>query len=297
MKSQSDTGSLLRIIQDPATLVQDRVAAGNELAEINDPRLGVGLRDDGTPDIAWIDMWAGKFIFGNPDRNAFGGPRKTDLSAFRIARYPITHCQFQAFVDADDGYRNPDWWNGLSEIGLRQRSEGPLQPEFPYANRPRENVSWYEAMAFCAWLSTRLGILVTLPTEQQWEKAARGLLGRLYPYGNDFDPTKANTMESGIHETSAVGVFIAGASPYSIHDMSGNVWEWTSTEYATGRRGDRGSCEPRVLRGGAWDSNQHLARATYRNHYELDSRFNFIGFRVVSQSIQAPKDIPYRDVL
>ena len=129
----------------------------------------------------------------------------------------------------------------------------------------RETVSWYEAMAFCRWLSTtpcyaEIGG-VTLPTEFQWEKAARGPDGLKYPYGNVFDSLKANTEEGAIDQTSAVGIFPDGASPYGVCDMSGNVWEWTLTKY-TGRIDARvDSNGTRVPRGGSWSYDRNMARA------------------------------------
>ncbi|MEI7867742.1 MAG: SUMF1/EgtB/PvdO family nonheme iron enzyme [Candidatus Methylumidiphilus sp.] len=131
-----------------------------------DNRPGVALRYDAKlhrhiPNIDWVEVPAGPFIYQDG--------QKLTLPGFHIARYPVTHCQFQAFIDDLEGYGNPRWWEGLA-----QRFDQPEQPSWDYSNHPRETVNWYEAVAFCRWLSYGLGCEVRLPTEQEWEKAARG---------------------------------------------------------------------------------------------------------------------------
>ena len=150
------------------------------------------------------------------------------------------------------GFSNAKWWDGLHEDGLKQQRGGSDEQRFKFWNHPREQVSWYDAMAFCRWLTAKLKYEITLPTEEQWEKAARGTEGHEYPYTGVFDPTKGNTAESGIGQTSAVGVFPDGASPYGVMDMSGNVLEWTLTEYQTRYSNNISNSEHRVLRGGSW---------------------------------------------
>ena len=197
----------------------------------------------------------------------------------------MTNAQFQAFI-VQDGYANDAWWEGLAK-----RMEGPAEPTWDEGNHPRETVSWYEAIAYTRWLSERLGYAVSIPTEQQWEKAARGTDGREYPWGGGYSPGFANINETwekeGSYEpgrTSPVGIYPQGASPYGVQDLSGNVWEWclnedekpASTEYT----GD----VARVLRGGSWYGNPDLARAAYRFSFHPDFRYNGVGFRVCSSS-------------
>jgi formylglycine-generating enzyme required for sulfatase activity len=140
---------------------------------------------------------------------------------------------------------------------------------FPYANHPRERVSWYQAVAFCRWLTARLhagtlpvdGIsgdarqyVITLPHEYEWEAAARYPDGRFYPWGADFDPEKANTDEGKIGGTTAVGIYPAGRQPQlDLYDLSGNVWEWCRNKYGKpdDDRVDAGG-DGRALRGGSW---------------------------------------------
>src|SRR5690606_26669901 len=132
------------------------------------------------------------------------------------------NAQFAAFVEDPEGYYNPQarWFEGLAA----DENDKQLQEStFSASNHPREMVNWYEAVAFCRWLSWRLGgsyaldnveaWQVRLPTEEEWEKAARGRDGRIYPYGDKFDAAKGNTRETGIGQTIAVGIFPNGASP------------------------------------------------------------------------------------
>ena len=112
-------------------------------------------------------------------------------------------------------------------------------------NHPVVAVSWYEALAFCNWLGEKLGVKVSLPTEAQWEKAARGTDGRQYPWGEKITPDHANYAETKIDATSAVGIFPKGASPYGALDMSGNVWEWCLTKW----RDDYSKCPDDDLEG------------------------------------------------
>ena len=196
------------------TPIAARAAIGRALGLIErDPRVGVGVALSGLPDLDWVEIPAGSFIYGA------GETRQTD--AFAISRYPITYRQFQTFIDAEDGFQQDHWWDGL---GRRETTPGTAS--FPYGNHPRERVNWYDAIAFCRWLSARLGYEVTLPTEYEWEHAARGVDGLMYPYGNTFDAQRGNVDTTGISKTCAVGLFPNGASPYGVLDMSGNVYEW-----------------------------------------------------------------------
>ncbi len=129
-------------------------------------------------------------------------------------------------------------------------------------NHPVVWITWYEAVAFCQWLTVKLqenGELrpeqsISLPSEAQWEKAARGMNGQIYPWGDEADPNKANYEDTGIDTTSAVGCFAQGVSPYNVQDMSGNVWEWTSDIDEDGWV---------WIRGGAYHSNLAHASSCY----------------------------------
>ena len=232
-----------------------------------------------------------------PDDGAwtYQDERLSGLPPFQISRYPVTYAQFQIFIDAPDGFWDGRWWGGLAFDEDRRRNQrAPGEQAFKYANHPRQTVSWYDAVAFCRWLSFRLGggdelddvkaWKVRLPTEREWEKAARGTLGRIYPYGNEFDAAKGNTSETGIDQMSAVGVFPEGASPYDVLDLSGNVWAWCLTEYRRPalrlEEENLRSSAARVVRGGSWIVDRDYARAMYRFDGDPGSRYVDQGFRL-----------------
>ena len=277
--------------RDPEPLA--RAAVGRALAITGwDNRKGVGVVD-GLPDIDWIRIPEGEFQYGDENEED-NTPQKHWLPEFHISRYPITYNQFQTFLDDPEGFNDPGWFKGLkaSEEERQMREQS-----FKFENHPRETVNWYQAMAFCRWLSWRLGgkydlkkvadWKVRLPTEFEWEKAARGTDGRLYPYGNRFDAAKGNTYEaeSRIGQTSAVGIFPNGASPYGVEEMSGNVWEWCLSDYykpqIEARKENLRKADWRVLRGGSWFFFLDFARAVFRNCYLPADHNDLIGFRVV----------------
>ena len=266
-----------------------RAAVGRALGQLklssgelldNRPGVGVIVREDGLklPDIDWVE------ILDDAEWN-YQEDKHPGLPTFRIARYPVTFVQFQCFVDAPDHDDNR-WWAGMPEEeeawGTTYRTRELDEQRFRYANHPRERVAWYQAVAFCRWLSDKLGYEVTLPTEQQWEKAARGTDRCEYPYGSKFDAAKGNTRETGIEQTSAVGIFPSGASPYGVLDMSGNVWEWCLNKYkAPDDVAVDASGSSRVLRGGSWYVSQVSARAVFRDFCYPLFRVVNIGFRLL----------------
>jgi formylglycine-generating enzyme required for sulfatase activity len=236
----------------------------------------VGLTADGVPHIDWVEIPGGEFLYQEGERRRIG--------RFWIARYPVTNAQYQVFLDAEDGYRQDRWWEGLSDPDRQ-----PQPPQRSESNHPRETVSWHEAMAFSAWLGHRLGRDIRLPTEWQWERAARGTDGRVYPWGNEYMTGYANISEAGegarnLGRTSAVGIYPEGASPEGVLDLSGNVWEWCLNEYEKPKRTGRGGTESRVLRGGSWILIHGNARAGSRDLNHPGSRNDLIGFRVVCSS-------------
>ncbi|RKT46636.1 SUMF1/EgtB/PvdO family nonheme iron enzyme [Thiocapsa rosea] len=269
---------LLVELDDPETPPERRLAIGDRLAELGDPRPGVGLNADGVPDIDWVGVPGGAFLFGNDKRR-----ERTD--AFRIARYPITNAQYQAFIDSG-GYREDRWWAGLA-----QRIEAPADPDWPHPNRPRTNVAWYEAVAFCRWLSSQVGLEIRLPTEIEWEKAARGTDGREYPWGDGYQSGIANTDErasgagrSYLGQTTAVGVYPHGASPYGVLDLAGNAWDWCLNKWYRQEDTETEREEQRVVRGGSWYNNRNSARSADRDWSDPDDHGNNLGFRVLCAS-------------
>ncbi len=235
---------------------------------------------------AWCAVPAGEFLYGD-DKHTLN----LDYD-FAIAKYPITYTQYQVFIDAADGFKDARWWAGLA-------LDQPTQPEdqaFQVDDHPRANVTWYDAIAFCRWLSFKLGggfnldqvdqWAVRLPTEFEWEKAARGTKALIYPYGDEYDQHKSNTTESGIHNTTPVTTYPQGASSYGALDMSGNVWEWCLSAYdnpqlLVGDDNMLSGDNQRCLRGGSWGDNRGNARASVRFGLNPYRWFNNGGFRLI----------------
>ncbi|MFM8441990.1 MAG: formylglycine-generating enzyme family protein, partial [Methylococcus sp.] len=229
------------------------------------------------PDIAWIDIPPGPFRYQDE--------ATLELLRSRIARYPVTNLQFQAFID-DGGYQNNRWWREL-------RQPEPEASRWPQGNRPRTNVDWYEAVAFTRWLGERLGLpegALRLPTETEWERAARGAAGRVYPWGNEYRPGYANVNETmlkdgpwSLGQTTAVGLYPQGASPEGVEDLSGTVWEWCLNRYddPDDTRVDA-SGDLRALRGGSWNYDPDMALASVRYRLPPAGRNINYGFRVLS---------------
>ncbi len=294
---------------------QARAAIGRALAIARwDNRKGVGVAEiNGVklPDIEWIKIPEGEFQYGDAKAERAAKPQKLWLPEFWISRYPITYSQFQTFLDDPEGFNNPRWFEGLA---ADEKDRQMREQSFKFANHPRDSVNWYQAVAFCRWLSWRFNVRqaaslsgspqakqsadkqdstswqlvgqteIRLPTEFEWEKAARGTDGRLYPYKGEFDPKKSNVNATGIGQTNAVGIFPNGASPYGVEEMSGNVWEWCLSNYSDPKQNaneeNLRTKKNRVLRGGSWLLNQLNARAVFR-YYDLpadrDSHIRFSG--------------------
>ncbi|MEO8340910.1 MAG: formylglycine-generating enzyme family protein [Nitrospirota bacterium] len=199
---------------------------------------------------------AGEFTMGSQDGDADERPaHKVHVNAFSIDVYEVTVRQYEEFLQSGKA-RAPLDWNTMNQLSNKKR--------------PVSNVDWADAAAYCKWASKRL------PTEAEWEKAARGTDGRLYPWGNDPPtPRHANYGKAGSHnyEASApVGTFEGGKSPYGLYDMAGNVWEWVSDWYDTDYYKNSPQQNPdglptgafKVIRGGAWNSSAKNLRSSDR---------------------------------
>ena len=293
-------GWLAYILQNsampPALPASERCLAGNSLAGLGDPRFSPDLfylNDQDDPLLGFVEIPAGPFWMGsNPKKDSMAQKEEqpyheVNLSTYYIARFPVTVAQFRAFVDRS-GYQpgDPDCLRGT-------------------ANHPVVWVYWRDAQAYCNWLDQALrasantppamqalfeqGWRVKLPTEAQWEKAARGADGRIYPWGNDFDANKANTFETGIGSTSPVGCFEGGKSPYGIQDMSGNVLEWCLDWYDAEYYAKSPKQDPRGpdtgqykwLRGGSWGVIQLFTRCASRVRIDPGGTSYIVGFRCV----------------
>lgn len=244
-----------------------------EAAGVTPPHRSKRIR---IPDIAWVEIPGGPFLYQHGEAR--------ELPTFWIARHPITNLQYQTFID-DGGYREERWWRDL------KRPE-PQESRWQQPNRPRTNVDWFEAVAFSRWLCARLGLKegeLRLPSEEEWEKAARGPKGLAYPWGENYRSGFANVDEKALagpwhlEQTTAVGLYPHGRSPNGVEDLAGTVWEWCLNKYDKPEDVIVDSGEDRrVLRGGSWLNDPNSARADDRGRYPPGDRLFNLGFRLVS---------------
>ena len=285
-------------------LARAKVGARLALLEGGDRRSGVDLREDGLPDIDWcpISKSARVTIEIGPDpRNADSEGIKRivqRVDPFKIARYPVTIAQYHAFVQAC--YRDGEW---RLPAGFRWEfftTWPPPKHRAEYPNQPADTVNWFDALAFCHWLTDRYRSadligpdeVIRLPTEFEWQLAATGgEADRKYPWGPDWDPAaepwRANTYESNLGRTTAVGLYPWGASPLGAQDMAGNVWEWCLNpfEYEDPDHLSLDVADPdRVLRGGSWFDDLSYCRAAYRDRFNPSNRSVNFGFRLCLSS-------------
>ena len=230
-------------------------------------------------EMEFVAVPAGKFIMGSRNEDGPAEDEKPQHTVdipydYFMARFPITNEQYAAYVNA----------KGISH---------PVSEWEKKRDHPVVNVAWNDAMAYCLWWNDLhkndlpSGVVLRLPTEAEWEKAARGDDAFIYPWGNTFDKNKCNTDEGGKNDTTPVGAYSPqGDSPYDAADMVGNVWEWTHSLYrkypyeADDGREDETLSGEHVERGGSYLGTDQLARSAAR--YRGDPDFlDFVGFRVV----------------
>lgn len=275
-------GRLVSLLVGEKLTPRERAAAGGTLGRLGDPRDLEEL----------VAIPAGKFRMGS-DKSVDSLASDDELpqhdvnvAAFKMGKYPVTVGLWKRFVETTGYACDPDSLGGVD-------------------NHPAHDVSWRDARACCEWLTQRWraekrigpGDVVRLPTEAEWEKAARGGLPfasegdrggvSIWPWGNTFDPNRANVYATGIGGTSAVGCFPSGASSYGCLDLIGNVWEWTQSKYkdypyrSDDGREDLAGGDSRVMRGGAFSTDEGRARCASRFGSLPDYRYDDLGFRVV----------------
>ncbi len=270
-----------------------RVEVGEALGQAGDPRLA-------SPDENWITIPGGTFGMGaqktdpeapgyDPEAFEDEAPvRRVTVSPFLLGRFPVAVQELRRFVEAgDEGYLDPRCWHPEG-WAWRERNEhtgpGSWSEQLRHPNRPVRGVSWYEADAYCRWVGGRL------PTEAEWELAARGEEARRYPWGREEpDPLRAS-FAMNVGRPTPVGVYPLGASPEGVRDLAGNVWEWCADWF--------GDCPPddqtdptgppsgasRVLRGGSFGNFPRFLRAADRGGDRSEFRRGFVGFRVLCSS-------------
>ena len=239
-------------------------------------------------DLAFVRIPAGEFLMGT---GAFGGffidngpQHKVDLPQYWIGKAPVTNIQYRTFVKAT-GYLAPDYWgHGKIPKGMEEH--------------PVTEVAWDDARAFCQWASKLIGASILLetihlPSEAEWEKAARGTDGREYPWGNQEPDKFLCNYDNNVGDTSAVGSYSpAGDSPYGCVDMAGNVWEWTSSSYEKypflGKDGrqDETLRKPHAVRGGSWDKDENFMPCSSRFKFDVSDTDFDLGFRCCCNSLR-----------
>jgi formylglycine-generating enzyme required for sulfatase activity len=285
-----------------------RIEAAEALGEAGDPRLGHWSASG-----HWVEVPAGRFWMGaqkddpngrlyDPDAEDRESPaHEVALDAFRIARYPVTVAEFQPFVE-EQGYHREVWW-ATGGFGTFDRPDD-WDEQVHHPNRPVTGVCWWEAMAWCAWQDARLrravgglqvgsGEQLRLPTEAEWERAARGDDGRRYAWGDQAPDAERSNYKMNVGDPSPVGVYPNGATPAGVQDLTGNVWEWCldgfdDKWYQEWRQQGlvdipvrSGAASSRVLRGGSFGDGAEDLRAAFRGGFQPEDRDQGGGFRCV----------------
>lgn len=264
-----------------------RLEIGQRLAKIGDPRAGIGVLPNGVPDISWCFVEKGGQIIIEK--------KKFTIKPFYVAKYLTTNAQYQAFMDAKDGYNNLEWWKLFPKDYRPQKLNNPVNPN---SNAPRDKISWYQSMAFAHWLDYQYrqnGLFqsvlnlnpadwkISLPPEWVWQfMAQNGSEGREYAWGKWDNAPRANTAEAGINDQStAVGMYPHGVAGCGAFDVSGNLWEWCLNDYkaiANVNRYSNGATK--VLRGGSSLTALDDVRAMFRNYYNPYIGYGNSGCRV-----------------
>jgi len=315
-----DPEEMIKLLNKEATPAELRGTIGVRLALLGDPRPGVGLRAIGPLDFCWVSIPGTKTVRASGQFPNFSGLRlgkgaKPDAQAdnnenwpensnsleivdFKLTTYLVTVAQFRPFVE-QNGYQEERYW---SKTGWRIRGEEPdywKNMSWTLLNHPMLGVNWYAAEAYCNWLSEQLGLsqgVIRLPTEAEWEWAARGPDGKRYPWGDEWKARHCNSLEEGLNRTTAVGCFPAGKADWwrviwpessVVHDLAGNVWEWTASEYTEDYAGAHQSVQNadaggkhRVFRGGSYTYGQDGVHGAKRIEYISRQRPMTGGFRL-----------------
>jgi len=229
-----------------------------------DDRKILTLSDD--IEMIFLPVPAGEFQMGEGEQKHL-----QNLGEYWIGMTPVTNIQYSKFVQENSHKSPQDWKDGTYP---KQKGDHPIV-----------RISWFDAQAFCEWLADHSGEPIRLPSEAEWEKAARGEDGRIYSWGDKVPNVELCNFDHNVGEPSAVGSYSPqGDSPYGCIDMVGNIWEWTSSLYrpypytADDGREDKKTMGSRVMRGGSWGQNEDSVRAAYRSRYDPVRNFNS-GFR------------------
>jgi formylglycine-generating enzyme required for sulfatase activity/DNA-binding winged helix-turn-helix (wHTH) protein len=272
-------GQLLSLVADSDSALRARIAAGEALGFLGDPRPG-----------EFVKIPAGTFLMGEGRER-----HQVFLPEFKIGKYPVTNAQYSEFIDAG-GYDDRSYWTQAGWMEVGQESNHPRfwqERRFNKPNYPVIGLSWYECVAYCRWLSSRTGRTYRLPTEAEWEKAARGVDGQTYPWGKTFDHRRLNAREGPqkVYCSTPVGIYPNGASAFGLLDCAGNCWEWCATRWQKPYPYDTNQEEwtdeylegqnLRALRGGSWNYESETMQCAYRFRFQPFGWNDRGGFRIV----------------
>jgi formylglycine-generating enzyme required for sulfatase activity len=295
---------LSALASDPQPPREVRIAGCRVLGDLGDPRLLDISSGDAPTGGYWCPIEAGSF-WHCADDTTLHLQAITLPYGYQIARFPVTNADYRQFIAAG-GYRQPRWWTDhgyrfVQSAALASHAEHSAASASGVA-RPVVGVSWYEAAAFCAWLTERghqagwlpAQHIIRLPTSLEWERAARHTDTRRYPWG-DTPPTAehANYDAVGIHAPTPVGAFPIGAAACGALDLAGNVWEWTATP-TDQQPIQRAPCPDfapdtrPTIRGGAFNWSSHYLHCGARYWFNSSYRQNLLGFRVVCSPQHTP---------
>jgi toxoflavin biosynthesis protein ToxD len=232
----------------------------------------------------------GEFRMGSRFHPRENPPRMVVVAEFQIAHVPVTVSQYAAFVESGT-LMEKRWWSEAGWAWLNGETDGwgredrhipaNWQSQKEKAFHPVVGVCAYEAEAYCAWLTTQKNKAVRLPTEEEWEYAARGDDGRPFPWGEEFDAQLTNTSEVGQAETMVSASLPGDVSPFGVMDMCGNIQQWTASLYIPLPNETYPPGPLRVARGGSFNDTVFGSRTSYRRAYPPGYFFPFLGFRVV----------------
>jgi formylglycine-generating enzyme required for sulfatase activity len=282
--------ALVEVLEDAKRPLLERLGAGTALALFGDPRLVARaprmVRVPGGPFLRGMRLEQADEVAREYDLplswlTKACPQQEIELDPFEIARLPVSQQEWAEFLAASDLAERPHGWKGA-------------RPPRGRENHPVHGISHDAMLAYCDWLSRETGLRYRLPTEAEWEKAARGPSGRAYPWGARFDSRCANTREAGVGDTTPVGAFPAGASPYGVLDMAGNVEECTGSLFRLHPGSpvddpEEGSYV--VTRGGCFALDGDLARCDRRHGLPLAPAAGFRLARSRAGSAPAPEDL------
>jgi formylglycine-generating enzyme required for sulfatase activity len=298
---------LVALVSSAQPVLDVRIAGSRVLGELDDPRLLHVRSGDGLAESYWCSLAAGTFWHSPDHTRPTLHPLEMPYSC-QIARFPVTNAEYRCFVEAG-GYMQRRWWTDNGWAFLQAGAQPPLldapshsimcpnhwdHPAYNSPAQPVVGVSWYEAAAYCAWLSEQghqqgwlpASDMIRLPTSLEWERAARHTDQRHYPWGDEPpDTDRANYDAAELRAPTPVGCFPRGAAACGALDLAGNVWEWTASPWDRKNYpapyGDFSARDKPVIRGGAFNWSQDYLHCGAYYWFSAGHRQNLLGFRVL----------------